>query len=97
MSLSKQAVADLAKEIRDARVIAAAYANGDSGSRYACFVGALESTIAHFVQQQKQDATEVRAAFEYMPTGEEVRAYQERQAKWRSEYEARKAAAGSAS
>lgn len=93
MSLTKKAVADLAQNIREARVIAFAHADGDSGSKYACFVGALESTIAHFIQKHMRDSTEVRAAFSYEPTADEVRDYQAQQAKWRADYEARKAAA----
>ena len=95
MSLSKQAVADLAKEIRDARVMAFAYAEGDRSSVYPCFVGALESTIAHFVQSQGKDSTEIRAAFDYVPTVDEVRERQERHARWRAEYAARQSAARS--
>ena len=94
MSLSKQAVADLAKEIRDARIMAFAYAEGERSMVYPCFVGALESTLASFVQQHKQDSTEIRAAFDYVPTDEEVRERQERHAKWRADYEARKASEG---
>jgi len=92
MSLSKQAVADLAQAIRESRVLATAHCQDDRSSRYACFLGALESTIAHFIQKRGRDSTDVKAAFEYEPTAEEVREYLERRAKWQAEYEARKAA-----
>ncbi|RZL40144.1 MAG: hypothetical protein EOP35_01680 [Rubrivivax sp.] len=91
MSLTKQSVADLAKSIRDCRVMAVANADGERRYVNAGFVGGLESTIAHFVQQQKQDSTEVRDAFSYEPTPEELAAYRERQAQWHAEYLARKA------
>lgn len=97
MSLSKQAVADLAREIKDCRVMAFANADGDRSRMYPCFVGGLEATIGHFIEKQLKDSTEVRAAFDYEPTPEEVRAYQDRQAKWRADYAARMAAATTAS
>lgn len=96
MSLSKQAVAELAQSIRECRVMAVAHAEGRASGVYPCMVGGLESTIAHFIQQQGRDSTEVKAAFAHEPTADELNAYQERQARWKADYAARKAATGSA-
>lgn len=96
MSLSKKSVADLAQQIRESRVTAFAYAKGDGDSIYPYLVGALQATIAHMVQQQGHDSTEVSAAFEYQPSDDEMREYLAERDKWRADYEARKAAASTA-
>lgn len=93
MSLSKQAVAELAQSIRASRVAAVAYCKGNRSDERSFFLGALQTTVAQLVEKQRCDSTEVRAAFEYEPTAEEVRAHSERWAKWQADYEARKAAA----
>lgn len=91
MSLSKQAIANLAKAIRDCRVLATAHCPDAGASRYVFFLGALETTVSQFVQEQGGDSTEVSAAFEYEPSDEEVRAYLESRARWQAEHDERKA------
>lgn len=86
MSLSKKSVAELAQEIRRCRVMAQSIAGANSSSIYACFVGGLEAVFGHFVEKHGKDSTEVRQAFEYQPTADEVREYQEQRERRNAEY-----------